>query len=288
MLNKMDKYLLENIQRLEQTGYKDENPRGRYESDGKPAHSFSIRGGVYEIFNLQNKEFPITDTRPVPIKMSIEEMLVIYQDQSNKIEDFEKRGISWWKPWDIGDSSIGLRYGETIREYDQMNNLLDGLKNDPFSKRHIMDMYQFEHLQKSKGLHPCFFLTMWSISVVKGEKFLDLTLVGRSSDLLVAGTGVNQMQYVALQMMVAKHCGYKVGIFEIYRKNVHIYDRHMLQLKETISRLEDLAKRENSSKPELILNVPDGTDFYDIKGDDFELINYNPIKGKLEKFDLAI
>jgi len=288
MLSKMDHYLLENIQRLEQTGYKDENPRGRYGSDGEPAHSFSLRGGVYELFNLEKKEFPITDTRPVPIKMSIEEMLVIYQDQSNKIADFEKRGVNWWKPWDIGDGTIGDRYGETIREYDQMNSLLEGLKNDPFSKRHLMDMYQFEHLRKTKGLHPCFFLTMWSVSVVKGEKYLDLTLIGRSSDLLVAGTGVNQMQYVALQLAVAKHCGYKVGIFEIYRKNVHIYDRHMPQLKETLSRLETLKKEDRNSKPELILNVPDGTSFYDIKVDDFELINYNPIKGKLDKFDLAI
>lgn len=288
MLNKMDMYLLENIQRLEQTGYKDENPRGRYESDGTPAHSFSIRGGVYEVFNLQNKEFPITDTRKVPIKMAMEEAWTIYQDQSNKLEDFEKRGVTWWSPWDVGDKTIGLRYGETIREYNQTNNLLDGLKNDPFSKRHIMDMYQFEHLRKSEGLFPCFFLTMWSVANVKGELYLDLTLVGRSSDLLVAGTGVNSMQYVALQMAIAKHCGYKVGIFEIYRKNVHIYDRHMVQLKETIARLKDLKTREHNSKPELILNVPDGTDFYDIKVDDFELINYNPIKGKLEKFDLAV
>lgn len=287
MLNKMDKYLLENITRL-QTGTTDENPRGRYESDGEPAHSLSIRGGVHEMFDLSQGEFPITDTRPVPIKMSMEEMLTIYQDQSNKIADFEKRGVKWWKPWDIGDGTIGLRYGETIREYDQMNSLLDGLKNDPFSKRHLMDMYQFEHLRKSKGLHPCFFLTMWSCAKVGNDIYLDLTLVGRSSDLLVAGTGVNQMQYVALQLAVAKHCGYKVGLFEIYRKNVHIYDRHTSQLEETIKRLQTLASTENTSNPQLVLNVPDFTNFYDVTVDNFELIDYNPIKDKLEKFDLAI
>jgi thymidylate synthase len=288
MLNKMDTYLLENIDRLGNTGTVDENPRGRYESDGAEAHSCSIRGGVHEVFDLQKGEFPITDTRRVPIKMSMEEMLVIYQDQSNKIADFEKRGVKWWAPWDIGDGSIGLRYGETIREYDQMNNLLEGLVNDPYSKRHLMDMYQFEHLQKSKGLPPCFFLTMWSVAKVNGENYLDLTLIGRSSDLLVAGTGVNQMQYVALQLAVAKHCGYKVGLFEIYRKNVHVYDRHMSQLEETVKRLDILKETEHKSNPKLVLNVPDFTDFYQITVDDFQLLDYNPIKEPLEKFDLAV
>lgn len=287
MLSTMDQYLWSNIKRLE-SGTVDENPRGRYESDGEPAYSLSIRGGVHEVFDLSQGEFPITNTRPVPIKMSMEEMLTIYQDQSNKIADFEKRGVKWWKPWDIGDGTIGLRYGETIREYDQMNSLLDGLKNDPFSKRHLMDMYQFEHLRKSKGLHPCFFLTMWSCAKVGDDIYLDLTLVGRSSDLLVAGTGVNQMQYVALQLAVAKHCGYKVGLFEIYRKNVHIYDRHTEQLEDTIQRLEDLQWDGIDHKPKLVLDVPDFTSFYDITVDNFKLVDYNPIKDKLKKFDLAI
>ena len=287
-LNKFEKYLLENLNRLARTGYKDENPRGKYKSDGTPAHSFSIRGSVFETFDLHNNEFPITETRPIHITKSIEEILVIYQDQSNKIEDFEKRGVNWWKDWEVDNSgTIGQRYGATVAKYNLMNDLLEGLDNNPFGKRHLLDLYQYADLNETIGLHPCAFLTMWTVSKVGEERFLDLTLIQRSSDALVAGTGINQIQYVALQMMVAKHLGIKVGLFEHLRKNWHVYDRHQEQLEETYNRISQLKKREVQSQPKLILNVPDGTDFYNIDADDFELVNYNPIEPQL-KFDLAI
>ena len=93
-----------------------------------------------------------------------------------------------------------------------MNQLLDGLVNDPFSKRHLIDLWQLEHLNNLPGLKPCWWASMWTVSVVNGERYLDLTLISRSSDLLVAGTGINQLGYVALQMMVAKHLGIKVKL----------------------------------------------------------------------------
>ena len=286
-LNKAEKHLLENLTRLANTGYKDKNPRGKYKSDNTPAHSLSIRGSVFETFDIANNEFPITETRPIHINKSIEEILVIYQDQSNKIEDFEKRGVTWWSDWDIGDLTIGQRYGATVKKYDLMNDLLEGLSNNPYGKRHLLDLYQYSDLKETDGLYPCAFLTMWTVADVNGEDYLDLTLVQRSSDALVAGTGINQMQYVALQMMVAKHLGIKVGLFEHLRKNWHVYDRHDEQVLETIKRLDQLKQREIQSQPKLILNVEDGTNFYSINASDFELVDYNPIKPQL-KFDLAI
>lgn len=285
-LNKFEKYLIENLTRLAETGYLDDNPRAKYE-DGTPSHSLSIRGSVYETFDLSKGEFPITETRPIYINKAIEEVLVIYQDQSNLISDFEKRGIGWWKSWDIGDGSIGLRYGATVKRYDLMNKLLKGLEENPFGKRHLIDLYQYADLDETDGLHPCLFLSEWSISKVGEERYLDLTIIQRSSDCLVAGTGINQMQYVALQMMVACHLGINVGLFEHHRKNVHVYDRHVSQVNETLKRLLQLKQREVQSQPKLILNVPPKTNFYDIKASDFELVDYNPIKPQLT-FDLAI
>lgn len=287
-LNKFDRYLKSNLHEMIENGYLDENPRGRYE-DGTPSHSLSKLGGSYEIYDLSKGELPITLTRSIPWKSSTNEMLVIYQDQSNKIADFIKRNCLWWKPWDIGDSTIGIRYGETIRRYDLVNKLLKGLTNDPFSKRHLIDLYQYIDLEESDGLHPCAFLSMWTVSKreTSDKLHLDLTLVMRSSDFLVAGSGVNHLQYVALQMMIAKHCGYEVGLFEIYRKNIHIYDRHEEQCVETLKRLEQLETTESTPEPKLVLNVPDGTNFYDIKIEDFEMLNYEPIKPQL-KFQLAI
>lgn len=285
-LNKMDQYLYQNLKRLADNGYKDEYPRAKYE-DGTPAHSISITGGVYEIFDLSKGEVPITETRPIPWKTAIKEIQVIYQDQSSLISDFEKRGVNYWNKWDIGDGSIGMRYGATVDKYNLMNKLLDDLIHNPFSKRHLIELYQYADLQETDGLHPCAHLTQWSVRKHNQELYLDLTLVQRSSDLLIAGTSINQIQYVALQMMVAKHCGYKVGLFEHYRKNVHVYDRHEEQVIETINRLDYLDEMRKESKIQFKLNVPDGTCFYDINIDDFELTGYNPIKPQL-KFELAI
>ena len=286
-LNKFEKYLLENLKRLAETGYRDENPRGKYK-DGTPSYSYSIRGMVTETFDLTKYEFPITETRSIAIKSAINEILVIYQDQSNKLEDFEKRNCGWWKEWVVGDgTSIGQRYGATVARYDLMNQLLEGLENNPFGKRHIMNLYQYADLNETDGLYPCAYETLWTVSKVGEERYLDLTLIQRSSDALVAGTGINQIQYVALQMMVAKHLGIKVGLFEHVRKNWHIYDRHEEQVIETYNRIMQLKQREVQSQPKLILNVPDGTNFYEIKAEDFELVDYSPIKPQL-KFELAI
>lgn len=286
-LNKFEKYLLENLTRLGEEGTVDENPRPKYE-DGTPAHTIFING-VYETYDLANGEFPITETRPIFIKKCIEEIRVIMQLQSNKIEDFEKLGVTWWEPWDIGDRTIGLRYGATIAEYDIVNNLLKGLVEDPYGRRHIVNMYQYTDFAKTAGLHPCCYESLFTVSKRKGDisLYLDMTMIQRSSDVLVAGTGINQMQYVAFQMMVAKHCGYKVGCFNHFRQNYHVYDRHIEQLKETIVRIGELKKRKKPSQPKLILNVPDGTNFYDITGNDFELVDYNPIEPQM-KFDLGI
>lgn len=286
-LNKFEKYLLQNIRELIRNGYKDENPRAVYK-DGTPAYSYSINGNVFETFDLHNGEFPITETRPIYVNKAIEEIMVIYQEQSNKLEDFEKHNVGWWSEWEVDDTgTIGSRYGYTVAKYDLMNKLLEGLEKNPFGKRHIMDLYQYADLNETSGLHPCAFLSMWSIVKINDERFLNMTLVQRSSDSLVAGSGVNQVQYVALQMMVAKHLGIKVGKFEHLRHNYHVYDRHQEQLEETYRRIFELKEREVQSQPKLILNVPNGTNFYDIKASDFELVDYNPIKPQL-KFELAI
>ena len=92
---------------------------------------------------------------------------------------------------------------------------------------------------------------------------------------------INQIQYVALQMMIAKHFGWKVGKFTHFVNNLHIYDNQFEQANELLNR------NNSSALPVLKLNCPDKTNFYDIKFEDFELLNYNPMKPQL-KFDLAI
>jgi thymidylate synthase len=279
ILSKADTIFQENIRDILLAGCWDENPRPRYASDGAPAHSIFITQ-VWEKYSLANGELPITELRNILIDKAIREICWIYQDQTSELKVLkDKHGIYWWDAWDIGNGTIGQRYGATVSRYNLMNKLLDGLKNDPFGRRHIINLLQEADLSETNGLYPCAFQILLSVRKVNDDKYLDLTLTQRSSDYLVAGH-INMIQYVALQMMIAHHCGYKVGNFARLTQNLHIYDRHVEQAKELLSR------ESPNSNPQLILKA-DGKSFYDITADDFELINYNPIKPQL-KFDLGI
>jgi thymidylate synthase len=279
---KADRLFVQNMREIKDYGCWDENPRPRYE-DGTNAHSIFITQ-VFEKYDLEKGEFPITNLRPIPIINGVKEIQWIYQDQTSDLSVLEEDyGIGWWQPWNIGDGTIGIRYGETVARYDLMNSLLTGLATSPFGRRHILNLWQEQDFAESLGLPPCAFMTMFSVRKVNGVFYLDMTLTQRSSDYLVAGH-INKMQYVAFQMMVAKHCGYQVGNFVHYVQNLHIYDRHLEQLDTLLDR--SMYEPVNTQAI-LKLNVPDGTDFYNIYHTDFELVNYEPVKPQL-KFDLGI
>lgn len=284
-LNKAEKYLIENLTRLANEGCMDDNPRPKWK-DGTPAYSAFI-SPVFETYDISKGETPITELRPIAIKSAIREIEWIYKDQSNDLKILrDNYNIKWWDEFDIGDHSIGIRYGATVKKYDLMNNLLDGLMNNKFGRRHILSMWQNEDFKESDGLNPCCYNTMFTVRKLKDDLFLDMTLTSRSSDYLTAGH-INRMQYLAFQMMIAKHTSMKVGKFNMLTQNLHIYDKHSDNAIEMLKRVEELKSREVQSQPKLILNVPDGTNFYDISENDFELIDYNPILPQL-KFDLAV
>lgn len=175
----------------------------------------------------------------------------------------------------INDKDTLYRY-ELSR--NQVNELLRELKENPFGRRHILSFFHWAN-QDKKMLVECAFMTLWSVRKVKDEYYLDCTLIQRSSDYLVAGF-INCIQYVALQMMVAHECGYKVGKFARFTQNLHIYDRHIEQAHELLNRTP------SDKQPKLILNA-EGKSFYEIEESDFELIDYEPVKPQL-KFDLGI
>lgn len=284
-MNKADKYIYDDINNILKNGYWDENPRPKYE-DGTPAHTMSVNQ-VLRKYDLSRGEFPITSLRPIAWKSGIREIFTIYQKPTNKISEMEAMGVRWWNEWDIGDGTIGKRYGFTINHYDQMNKLLNGLINNPFGRRHIMDLYQFEDLESTDGLYPCAFLTIWNVrNGIDGKKYLDMTLVQRSGDMLTASGagGVNESQYAALLMMVSRHCGYEVGVFAHFIQNEHIYDRHIEQANEMLGRWDRKNIGEYCSgerkHPTLVLN-PEKTNFYDMTIEDFTMENYEPIKPQL-------
>jgi len=274
---KADWYYKNNLLKILDEGSWDENPRPKYK-DGTPAHSKFITG-VFEEYDLSKEEFPITTLRNTAIKTGIKEILWIYQKQSNSLKEARSMGILWWDDWNIGNNTIGQRYGATIKRYDLVNKLLKSLKEDPFSRRHIIDMYQYKDLEETPGLFPCAYKTSWSVRKKDDEYFLDLTLDQRSNDYLMAGY-INKIQYVALQMMIANHCGYKVGKFCHLVQNLHIYDRHLESAKEILFRspLEQQPK----------ISLHDKKDFYEVSIQDFTIENVESIKKLSEELEIAI
>ena len=276
-MNKADKYYIQNLSKIMSEGSWDENPRPKY-SDGTPAHSRFITQ-VFEEYDISKGEFPITTLRNTAIKTGIKEILWIYQKQSSSLEVAREMGINWWDEWDIGDGSIGQRYGRTINRYQLMNKLLVGLIDDPFGRRHIINMYQYSDLQETPGLYPCAYETIWSVRKEGEDKVLDMTLIQRSSDYLMANA-INKGQYLALQMMVAGHCGYKVGKFCHLVQNLHIYDRHFDYVSE-------LLKNETTNiNPNFKLNG--NKNFYDYTLEDFEFFDFDKVKQLSGKLELAI
>ena len=279
-MTKADTIFKENIRKIMEEGVWSEQARPKYK-DGRTANSKYITGAFME-FDLAKGEFPITTLRPIAIKSAIKEMLWIYQDQSNSLDLLEdKYNVHYWNDWEVGDSrTIGQRYGAVVKKHDITNKILKQLEANPWNRRNIISLWDYDAFEETNGLLPCAFQTMFDVRRMDGEIYLDATLTQRSNDMLVAHH-INAMQYVALQMMIAKHFGWKVGKFFYFINNLHIYDNQFEQA-------EELLRREPSNcQPHLVLNVPDGTNFFDIKPEDFELVDYDPVKPQL-KFDLAI
>lgn len=279
-MTKADTIFKEYIRKIMEEGVWSEQARPKYK-DGRTANSKYITGAFME-FDLAKGEFPITTLRPIAIKSAIKEMLWIYQDQSNSLDLLEdKYNVHYWNDWEVGDSrTIGQRYGAVVKKHDITNKILKQLEANPWNRRNIISLWDYDAFEETDGLLPCAFQTMFDVRRVDGEIYLDATLTQRSNDMLVAHH-INAMQYVALQMMIAKHFGWKVGKFFYFINNLHIYDNQFEQA-------EELLRREPSDcHPRLVLNVTDGTNFFDIKPEDFELVDYDPVKPQL-KFDLAI
>lgn len=276
-----DEYLKSDIKNILNKGQKDENPRPKYE-DGTPAYTYFVTHNV-RTYDLSKGEFPVTTLRPIAWKSAIKEILWIYQDASNSLDTLKnKYSISWWNSWESKNipGTIGNRYGHTVARYDLMNKrVLEDIKKDPYGRYHIMNLWQEDELQSSDGLKPCAYETIWT---VRGN-YLDMFLNQRSGDMLVAsGAGnVNEVQYAALLMMVARDTGYEPGKFTHMVVNEQIYDRHIENAKELLNRQSDISK-----VPVMKLNK-DKTNFYDFTIDDFELIDYEPVKPNL-KFELGV
>ena len=133
-MTKADKYLVDDIQNILENGYKDEDPRPKYE-DGTPAHTISVNHVVRK-YDLAKGEFPICTLRPQAWKTGVREIFTIYKNPTNVLSEMAEQGVTWWDPWDIGDGTIGQRYGATVKRYDLVHKLIaDNLVNKLYWNR---------------------------------------------------------------------------------------------------------------------------------------------------------
>ena len=247
-----------------ENGFSDEGQdvRPRWE-DGTPAHTIK-KFGVVSRYNLA-EEFPILTLRPTYLKSAIDEILWIWQKKSNNIKDLNSH---IWDEWADENGSIGKAYGYQLGikhhyregDFDQVDRVLYDLKNNPYSRRIITNIYNHQDLSEM-NLYPCAY--SMTFNVTNGK--LNGILNQRSQDILAANNW-NVCQYAALLLMFAQVSDLEVGEFVHVIADAHIYDRHIPIIKELI-------ERESFDAPTLKINK-DVKNFYDFTPDDFVLENY--------------
>ncbi|MDF2907433.1 MAG: thyA [Herbinix sp.] len=235
------------------------------------AYAYTIKKfGVVNRYDL-SKEFPAMTLRKTAFKSCIDEILWIWQKKSNNINDLNSH---IWDAWADENGSIGKAYGYQMSvkhkykegEMDQIDRVIFDLKNNPYSRRIMTNIYVHQDLYEMK-LYPCAYSMTFNVTKKKDSDKLVLNAIlnQRSNDILAANSW-NVCQYSVLVHMLAQVCGYEVGELVHVVADAHIYDRHIPIIRELI-------ERPTYDAPTFWMN-PEVKDFYEFKVEDFELRDY--------------
>ena len=231
--------------------------------DGTPAYTIK-NFGVVNRYDL-SEEFPALTLRRTAVKTAVEEMLWIWQRKSNNIRDLNAH---IWDAWADENGSIGKAYGYQMGvkyrfpqgEMDQVDNVIWQLKNQPYSRRILTNIYNFRDLAEM-GLEPCAYSVTFNVTGDRLNAILNL----RSQDILAANNW-NVVQYAVLVYMMAQVTGFRPGELVHVIADAHIYDRH-------VDIIRELIRRPQYPAPKFRLN-PEVKDFYDFTPDDVILEDY--------------
>ena len=250
------------------TSTEGEKVRPKWE-DGTAAYTIK-KFGVVNRYDL-SKEFPALTLRRTAIKSCVDELLWIWQKKSNNVHELKSH---IWDSWADENGSIGKAYGYQMQvkhQYkegmmDQVDRVLYDLKENPYSRRIMTNLYVHEDLHEM-NLYPCAYSMTFNVTKEEGSEQLTLNgiLNQRSQDVLTANNW-NVCQYAVLLHMFAQVCGMKAGELVHVIADAHIDDRH-------IPLIEELISREPLPAPKFWLN-PEVKDFYDFTPDDVRLEDY--------------
>jgi len=227
-------------------------------------------------FDLK-EEFPLLTTKKVHWKSVVHELLWFVAGDTN-VKYLQDHGVRIWNEWADDDGNLGPVYGHQWRSWeavdgrviDQVKEVVEQIKNNPNSRRLIVNAWNVGEIEKM-ALPPCHMF--FQFYVANGR--LSCQLYQRSADVFL-GVPFNIASYALLTLMMAHVCGLEPGEFVHTFGDAHIYDNHMEQVNEQIS-------REPKLFPKLVINRKVDS-IFDFKFEDFDLIDYDPhplIKGKV-------
>ena len=219
-------------------------------------------------FHLQDG-FPLLTTKKVHLRSIIYELLWFISGSTN-IKYLNDNKVTIWDEWANENGELGPVYGHQWRSWptpdgghiDQLANLMEQLKKNPDSRRHIISAWNVAEVDKM-ALPPCH--TLFQFYVAEGK--LSCQLYQRSADVFL-GVPFNIASYALLTQMVAQCCGYEVGDFVHSFGDVHIYKNHFEQVDLQLSRTP-------RALPVMKIN-PDVKDIFSFKYEDFQLEGYDP------------
>ncbi|MGB4157981.1 MAG: thymidylate synthase [Caldicoprobacterales bacterium] len=220
-------------------------------------------------FNLE-EGFPLLTTKKLHLKSIIYELLWFIKGDTN-IRYLREHGVRIWDEWADENGDLGPVYGYQWRSWptgdgayiDQLSRVIDDIKNNPHSRRHIVSAWNVADIDKM-ALPPCHCL--FQFYVANGR--LSCQLYQRSGDVFL-GVPFNIASYSLLVMMVAKVCGLKPGEFIHTLGDAHIYLNHIDQVKLQLT-------RQPRKLPQMIINT-DVDSIFDFKYEDFKLVDYDPL-----------
>lgn len=265
-----DKVFIDMCRDILENGVSTEGEKVRpHWEDGSLAYTIK-KFGVVNRYDLR-REFPAITLRKTAVKSATDEILWIWQRKSNNINELNSH---IWDEWADENGSIGKAYGYQMgvkHQYkegmmDQVDRVIYDLKNNPFSRRIMTNIYVHQDLHEM-NLYPCAYSMTFNVTQRKGDERLTLNAIlnQRSQDVLTANNW-NVVQYAVLMHMLAQVCDMNVGELVHVIADAHIYDRH-------IPLVEELISRQTYDAPTLWLN-PEIHDFYEFTKDDVKLENY--------------
>ncbi len=223
-----------------------------------------------------SKGFPLLTTKKIHLPSVIHELLWFIKGDTN-VKYLQENKVRIWNEWADENGELGRIYGYQWRSWtaenrniDQLKEVIESIKNNPNSRRHIVSAWNVGDLDKM-NLPPCHIL--YQFYVADGK--LSCQLYQRSADIFL-GVPFNIASYSLLLMMMAQVTGLQTGEFIHTLGDAHIYLNHIEQVNLQLN-------RETRPLPKMKLN-PDVKSLFDFIYEDFELIDYNPhpvIKGKI-------